>query len=60
MAVKAAPASYFRLVERFPLVSIRYDADLVRALALLDLLLQARADKGTELCLDALMAILVG
>ncbi len=54
MAVKTAPASYFRLVEQFPLVSIRDDADLVRAQALLDELLQAQADKGTELYLDAL------
>jgi hypothetical protein len=49
MAVKTAPASYFRLVERFPLVSIRDDAHLVRAQALLDELLRAGADKGTEL-----------
>jgi HTH-type transcriptional regulator / antitoxin HigA len=54
MAVKTAPASYFRLVEQFPLISIRDDADLVRAQALLDELLQAQADKGTELYLDAL------
>ena len=54
MAVKTAPASYFRLVERFPLVSIRDDAQLVRAQALLDELLRARADKGTELYLDVL------
>jgi HTH-type transcriptional regulator / antitoxin HigA len=54
MAVKTAPASYFRLVQRFPSVSIRDDTDLVRAQALLDELLQARADKGTELYLDAL------
>ena len=54
MAVKTAPASYFRLVERFPLVSIRDDAHLVRAQALLDELLRARADKGTELYLDVL------
>jgi HTH-type transcriptional regulator / antitoxin HigA len=54
MAVKTAPASYFRLVERFPLVSIRDDAHLVRAQALLDELLRARAGKGTELYLDVL------
>ena len=54
MAVKTAPASYFRLVERFPLVSIRDGAHLVRAQALLDELLRARADKGTELYLDVL------
>jgi HTH-type transcriptional regulator/antitoxin HigA len=54
MAVKTAPASYFKLVERFPLASIRDDAHLLRAQALLDELLRARADKGTELYLDAL------
>jgi HTH-type transcriptional regulator / antitoxin HigA len=57
MAVKSAPASYFRLVERFPLVSIRDDAHLVRAQALLDELLQARADKGTELYVDVLTGL---
>lgn len=36
------------------MVSIRDDADLVRAQVLLDELLQAQADKGTELYLDAL------
>ena len=54
MAVKTAPASYFRLVERFPLVSIRDDAHLKQAQAILDELLRARPDKGTELYLDAL------
>ena len=49
MAVKTAPASYFRLVERFPLVSIRDDAHLKRAQAILDELLRVRPDKGTEL-----------
>ena len=54
MAVKTAPASYFRLVERFPLACIRDDAHLKRAQAILDELLRARPDKGTELYLDAL------
>ena len=54
MAVKTAPASYFRLVERFPLASIRDDAHLKRAQAILDELLRVRPDKGTELYLDAL------
>jgi hypothetical protein len=46
MAVKTAPASYFRLVERFPLASIRDDAHLKRAQAILDELLRARPDKA--------------
>jgi HTH-type transcriptional regulator/antitoxin HigA len=54
MAVKTAPASYFKLVERFPLASIRDDAHLKRAQAILDELLRVRTDKGTELYLDAL------
>ncbi len=54
MAVKTAPASYFKLVERFPLASIRDDAHLKRAQTILDELLRARPDKGTELYLDAL------
>src|SRR5262249_22008198 len=54
MAVKSAPASYFRLVERFPLVSIRDDVHLIKAPAMLDELLRAPADKGTELYLDVL------
>jgi len=54
MAVKTAPASYFKLVERFPLASIRDDAHLKRAQAILDELLRVRPDKGTELYLDAL------
>ena len=54
MAVKTAPASYFKLVESFPLVSIRDDAHLKRAQAILDELLRVRPDKGTELYLDAL------
>ncbi len=54
MAVKTAPASYFKLVERFPLASIRDDAHLKRAQAILDELLRVPSDKGTELYLDAL------
>src|SRR4051812_17350370 len=54
MAVRTAPASYFRLVERFPLVSIRDDAHLARAQAMLDELLKVRPDKGTQLYIDAL------
>lgn len=54
MGVKTAPASYFKLVERFPLASIRDDAHLKRAQAILDELLRVRPDKGTELYLDAL------
>lgn len=54
MAEASVPASYFRLVERFPLVSIRDDAHLKRAQATLDELLQARPDRGTELYIDAL------
>ena len=54
MAVKLAPASYFTLVERFPLASIRDDAHLKQAQAMLDALLRVRRDKGTELYLDAL------
>jgi HTH-type transcriptional regulator/antitoxin HigA len=54
MAVKTAPASYFKLVERFPLASIRDDAHLKQAQAILDELLRVRPDKRTELYLDAL------
>jgi HTH-type transcriptional regulator/antitoxin HigA len=54
MAVKTAPASYFRLVERFPLASIRDDAHLREAIAILNEVLAARKDRGTELYLDAL------
>jgi HTH-type transcriptional regulator/antitoxin HigA len=54
MAVKSAPASYFRLVERSPLVSIRNDAHLTRAQAMLDKRLRVPADKGTELYVDVL------
>jgi HTH-type transcriptional regulator/antitoxin HigA len=54
MAVKAAPASYFRLVERFPLTSIRDDDHLCQAIAMLNEVLAARKDRGTELYLDAL------
>ncbi|MFO0892339.1 MAG: type II toxin-antitoxin system HigB family toxin [Isosphaeraceae bacterium] len=54
MAVKTAPVSYFRLVERFPLASIRDDAHLKKAQSLLDELLQLRTDRGTELYIDAL------
>jgi antitoxin component HigA of HigAB toxin-antitoxin module len=54
MAVKTAPATYFKLVECFPLASIRDDAHLKQAQAILDELLRVRPDKGTELYLDAL------
>jgi len=54
MALKTVPTSYFRLVERFPLISIRDEAHLKRAQAMLDELLRARPDRGTELYLDAL------
>jgi HTH-type transcriptional regulator/antitoxin HigA len=54
MAVKTAPASYFRLVERFPLTSIRDDDHLRQAIAMLNEVLAARKDRGTELYLDAL------
>jgi hypothetical protein len=49
MAVKTAPSSYFRLVETFPLVSIRDGAHLAKAQAMIDQLLKTRPDKGTEL-----------
>jgi HTH-type transcriptional regulator/antitoxin HigA len=54
MAVKTAPESYFKLVERFPLASIRNDAHLKRAIAVLGELLGAPSDKGTKMYLDAL------
>jgi len=54
MPVRTAPASYFKLVERFPLASIRDDAHSQRAQAILDELLRVRPDKGTALYLDAL------
>ena len=54
MAVKTQPASYFKLVECFPLASIRDNAHLKQAQAILDKLLQVRPDRGTELYLNAL------
>jgi hypothetical protein len=54
MAVKTAPASYFKLVECIPLASVRDDAHLKQAQAILDELLRVRPAKGTELYLDAL------
>jgi antitoxin component HigA of HigAB toxin-antitoxin module len=54
MAVKTAPASYFKLVERFPLASIRNDTHLKRAIAVLDELLRAPSDRGSKMYLDAL------
>src|SRR4051794_35604637 len=54
MAVKAAPASYMRLVERFPLASIRDRAHFREAHAMLVEVLAMRKDRGTELYLDAL------
>jgi antitoxin component HigA of HigAB toxin-antitoxin module len=55
MAVKTAPASDFRLVGRFPLASIRDDAHLREAVAMLNQVLTARKDRGAELYLDALV-----
>jgi len=54
MADRRVPASYFRLVQRFPLASIRDDEHLRKAQAMLGEVLAARPDRGTEMYLDAL------
>ena len=52
---KMAPDSYFELVAQFPLTSIRSEADLNAAQAVLDRLLAKNSlDAGEELYLDAL------
>ncbi len=55
-AAGALPDSYFELVRRFPLVSIRDDAQLDRASAMLKDVLQMdyEGDAGTGAYLDAL------
>lgn len=48
------PASYFRRVKKFPLESIRDDAHLWEAIAVVDALLRENLDDGGESYLDAL------
>ncbi|WP_435021413.1 helix-turn-helix domain-containing protein [Tundrisphaera sp. TA3] len=50
----ALPATYFRMVQSFPLTRIRDDAHLAEAQALLDDLLSQDMDEGAEAYLDAL------
>ena len=52
--VRTAPASYLKLVNAFPLVSIRTDAQLAEAQTVLDALLQKEQGTGERLYLDAL------
>jgi HTH-type transcriptional regulator / antitoxin HigA len=51
---KKLPPTYFALVERFPLVHIRNDANLDAASAMIDELLQQELDRGAQEYLDAL------
>jgi HTH-type transcriptional regulator/antitoxin HigA len=48
------PATYFDLVQRFPLTHIRDDAHLDAAQEVIDRLLQEDLDEGTQEYLDAL------
>ncbi len=50
----ALPATYFKLVKRFPLVQIRDEAHLRRASETINRLLQEERDKGAEEYLDVL------
>lgn len=48
------PETYFKLVERFPLIHIRDDEDLTSAREMIDRLLEDNLDEGEQEYLDAL------
>lgn len=53
-APRTMPATYFAMVERFPLVRIRDDRHQAEAQAVIDRLLREYRDEGAEEYLDAL------
>ena len=53
-AARPAPATYLKLVRAFPLRSVRTDAELAAAQAVLDGLLRRELDEGGRDYLDAL------
>ena len=53
------PDTYFELVRRHPLISIRSDGELDAAQAIIDELLQERLDAGGQKYLDALSDLVI-
>jgi HTH-type transcriptional regulator/antitoxin HigA len=53
-AVRMLPASYFKLVKRFPLAHLRSENDLIAAQDVIDRLLQQELDEGAQAYLDVL------